>query len=403
MKRTRVVALILSFALMFSACEKQSSEEKGGSTPSDSSTETSEESNDKPTKQVSMNIDDLVSEMEETKGKNYHYPVLNETQLGERAKKFNQTMKERLKEATQFDLNEVEPEVGEPAQYFPYIDSERQIFSILFRYIELRGYYAYDTAVFDLNDPAREISATEALKMFDWEPNQLRERVEQYFKNIYAFDVRSFSGFDEPETDVEPMSYEDFIKDRMSDYDSEVKDGLPFTIDKEGLTVYFTTAYPTFMESHTERYRVKKNVIDDLFANETFGATMAIVNNITKEERKKLKIVDEYRQGEDSSLEQEKVFVALEDNVDFYLMKLEFNAEANTVVPTDTVYRRTLKKGEAVSIRTVLPEGMPNLRAVGEIREPEQEASFSFFYPFSYDGMLGDVKIEFIIGALANG
>ncbi len=406
MKRIRAAALLLSFALFFSACGKQPTDEKRGSMSSDSSSETSEESNDKATKQVSMNIDDLVSEMEESKGQNYHYPVLNESQLGERAKKFNQTIRQIYKDATEYNLNDLEPEVfGEPIQYFPYIDSERQIFSILFQYVEQKGYYVYETAVFDLKDPDREVPLAEALKMFDWEPKQLRDRVEQYFKNVYALDSRDFTGNLEPKSDAPVMDYDKFLNNRMKKYDTEVQEGMPFTIDEEGLTVYFTTSYPTLMETHTERYRVKKNVVDDLFANETFGSMMAIINHVTDEERAKLNIVDEYRQGSDDGLTQEKIFVALKDDVDFDLTKLK----SNTTYPTDTVYQRRLKKGEAVSVHVIIPEGMPNLRASGEILPEGQEvknpedAALLFIYFFMYDKMLDDIKIEFIDGEFAYG
>lgn len=410
MKRITVAALI--FTLLFSACSKQgqsSTKETSSSTPPSIETSDNGGAKDSSSKTTSSpSVEELVQEFEKSKGKEFHYPKLNENILGERAKKFNKEIQLIYEESIKSGIHDEEGgEIAEHIRYYPYIDQERQLFSIAAHYIEPRGYLCYETAVFDLADPTREVSFTEILKSFDWEAGALRKRIEIYFENIYAMDSHTVSLHGDYDSDVEFQDFDQFMKDRMAKYDEEVREGMPYTVDEEGLRIYFTTAFPSFMESHTERYLVRENIVDDLFSNETFGSLMAIVNRVTEAEREKLNIVEEIHPEGRVDGVSEKIFVALEDDVDFYVRTLRFDEATNSTVPNEAVYRKVLKKGEAVSVHALVSEGIPTVQAVAEFRpkdpEFEEDASYSFFYDFFYNGLYGEVKIEFLQGELGNG
>lgn len=409
MKRITTATLILSFVLIFSACEKQAPEQETKS-PTTSSTSTEapigKENETSSKTSSSLNIEKLVEEMSESKDELFQFPKLNETLLGKRAEEYNQKIHEIYKEWIDFGWDSENGDNAKRIRYFPYVDKERQLFSIVSQYVDTRGYPAYETAVFDLKDPAREVSFDEMLENFDWNSDTFRKRVESYFKNLYALDSRKFHLKRDSNSGLEIQNFEDFMKERMEKYDDEFREGLAFSLDEEGLTVYFTTGYPTFMETSTECYRVKKNTVDDLFTNETFGAMMAIINESTDAERNKLNIVDNIQpEGKEEGMS-EKIFVSLEDDVNFYIRTLEFDVATSETTPAKEVYRRILKKGEAVSVLARIPEGIPTLQAVGEYRPKDfqiENASYSFFYDFFYNGLFGTIKIEFLEGEFGNG
>lgn len=123
----------------------------------------------------------------------------------------------------------------------------------------------------------------------------------------------------------------------------------------------------------------KENIVDD--------TAMIIVSNITDKEMNTLNNVENIILNKDG---EEIVVVAAIDDVTMEIWSVEY--ADNNLVEKELVHKRTnMKKNEAINIKAVLPEGIPNYKIKGNCNKGNFEYDIA-----SHDGKNGDTHLQYI-------
>lgn len=407
MKRIKYAALILCCCLTLSACG-----EKGSNTSQDAdpktSTETSTPSGSVDEKEQSplhVSLDDLVQEAEFSAKEVYRFPKLNEELLGDVAKEYNRKIKEAYEEVKESYEGEKEgpyyEEIAKDINYFAFIDEERGWFSIVSRYMDLRGYFSYQPLTLNLHNNYSPVSFETAMRAYGWTEKDLRQKIEDYHQRMYVWDLTDYyrNNYNE---DITPLGWDEFFKQRMGVLSDELQGGLPYSLGEKGLTVYYSTSLPSFPEGYEEALLLQKTGVEELLNNHTYGSLAAIIHRVDDAERNQANIIEKIHPDESGT---EKLIIALTDDVILSVERVKYDEVEGVYVIEEELFRKKMVRGETISLKTILPEGFANIQISGEhFYNPYNELeSNAFHHALLKQGIYADPSIELLEGFYVNG
>lgn len=402
MNKIKQAAFILCCCMTLSACGEKASNPPQSSLPAtstDAPTSSGSEGEENKNPPINLTADQLVQEAEFSKGEIYRFPSLNEELLGEMAKIYNNKIAEIYETAKEsFEAEEGGPyyqEMAESTDFFAFIDRERGWFSVVSNYLDPRGYTGFEPMTLDLRNENRQIPLSTALEAYGWTEDQLREKVEDYFKRMYIWDMTAYEN-NVHSGEMTAISLDEFLDQRMTALNEDLKRGLPYSIGDHGITVYFISGFPTFYEGYEDSLLLQKTAVEELLNNHIYGSPAAIIHRVTDDDRKLANIVEKIHTDESAP---EKLVMAMRNDVLLKIERVKYDEKEGVYVVEEELFKKTLAKGETVSLKTPPNDGFANILISGEfVFNPDHNEFYTFQYPLLKKGLYADPNIELLQG-----
>lgn len=239
------------------------------------------------------------------------------------------------------------------------------------------GGWDYKTYALNTKDGSI-VTLEDIIEIADLKYSDLEVAVSDYALAFYSRILRTEQSEDNPM----PKTYQDMI---LKTFNSSITEPC-FFYDDKGLEIYPRLAIPS---EHSAAFpypvRVSKNRVKSLVESANYNSFLLKMTNPSKE---LFKGEPDYIFKMEEGAEDQIVFVSNADDVIFSLDQYEFADDILANVGNlETI---ELKKGESVLIKTTIPEGIPNLGINAK------KANLSIENIFSYDGMYGDLEVEYL-------
>lgn len=338
-----------------------------------------------------------------SEGKNHRFPWLNEEVLGEVAVQFNKETEEKyaiIKE--NFEGKEEETFLSDSINYQEYLDENANTYSLVASSVGVDGDEIYRSLVVDLTTK-KPISLQEGLKRIGFTESEMIEEVKKYYATIYASSPADY--LQEGEVDLE---MEDYLAERLAYFENSVKEEVPegtdkthFAIEKGRLNLYMVVRIPGYGVFFYRPFYVRKDVVENAVLNGNYQSILAKVT--PSSEKESLGNANIVKKITTEATGEEYHFISLRDGVKIRLSEVEYDEKKNEMIEKNPpIYEGVLKKGEVVSLDTVVPEGIPNLKIYAEYdllnTYTEEYEKIVYESELSYNGRYAPPLIEYLDG-----
>ncbi|NLM06178.1 MAG: hypothetical protein GX219_04580 [Tissierellia bacterium] len=239
------------------------------------------------------------------------------------------------------------------------------------------GGWAYKTYALNIKD-GRLVTLEDIVKLAGLEDSDLEVAVSDYALAFYGRILK----MDPSDENPMPSQYQaEVLKTFKDDFSS-----LNFFYDGKGLEIYPRLYIPSEpFEPFEHSVRVGKDRVKNLVDSSGYGDLLLRMTNPSKD---LFSGQPDYIFKMEEGAGDQIVFVANTDDIFFSVNNYEFADDIlSNVGSLETI---ELKKGESVLINTTVPEGIPNLGVSAK------KANLSLEDVFSYNGMYGDLEVEYM-------
>lgn len=307
------------------------------------------------------------------------FPFIDENELGDIAKEVNAEIKEWSQEFLDYELMNPDSGIDYLVDYKYHYAND--ILSICIKYLHIpKSHSEYKTYTVNTAEK-RIISIHEAFDIAGIDISKAAKQVEafaisDYMNQLDRMAVLDFETLTTPEVYVEEVrgSFEIALKD----------DSLPFYLGEDGPEVFVYT----FLIEHNgftpqKAITIGNYYFETAYRSAQYDQLIAIRKNAEEEEVSKMKIVKKLKSdiGDFDKI----YYTATKDNTDISFDLLKY--ENDELKVKSNIYSGQLNKGETISLATVIPEGIPNIRV------SVSADNLNYSEEVYFNGLLDDSKI----------